>query len=116
MAAVRVPLAGFAPKAFGNTLPRQGNTPRLDANRRMTAWRRPESNRCSDFVRRNERDWISFNQIVFNARYRGHPHRPKARAYRNANEIRAHTGYPLTVLDKPRSLPIRSAVTAADGM
>jgi hypothetical protein len=66
-------------------------------------------------------DWILLSQLVFNARYRPryrhHPHLSKVRVYRNANEIRARTGYPLTAVhDKPRSQSIRSAVTAADGM
>src|SRR3989442_824116 len=34
MAAVRAPPAGFAPKAGGNTLPRQGNTCRFNAGPR----------------------------------------------------------------------------------
>ena len=82
MAAVRVPPAGFAPKAFGNTLPCQGNRVRLDANRRVPAKQPAESNGCSDLVRRFDRDRISFKQIVLNARYRRHPLRSKVRAYR----------------------------------
>jgi hypothetical protein len=45
------------------------------------------------------------------------PASSKARVYdAGYKQIRAGTGYPLIVNDKPRSPPIRSAVTAADGM